>query len=300
MQAPYRDLAAELHRHLEQIDELVGDDPGLTNVLAYELAWRSDPAFHDFLAGDSPLGRLKRLERDLYLEHIGDYLEELVPGARVLDAGCGAGRFSEHLARRAVDLTLVDAAPSALRAALRVAERERGPDTLVQGHLADVRDLGFAASGTFDAVLAMELLCYQRDPEVAIAELSRVMRPGGLLFLSVEGRFGGVLQDASLDPSSARRILDGEPLHRQRDVYVRHYTPDGLRDLVTDAGLESLLVAGCHYVPDGPLDRLVDWERLADPVHRTEIVELEHRCAADPVMAPLARAWVGVARRPET
>src|SRR6476659_6475267 len=99
----------------------------------------------------------------------------LVPGARLLDAGCGSGRTLDELARYG-RVSGVDASPDAVAAA-----RSRGHADV---RLAPVEALPFAA-GAFDVVTCLDVIEHTRDDRAALAELRRVTRPGGLLVATV-------------------------------------------------------------------------------------------------------------------
>jgi SAM-dependent methyltransferase len=113
----------------------------------------------------------------------------VAPGDRVLDMGCGAGRHAFELYRRGADVIAFDqdadelAAVSDTFAAMRTAgEVPAGAEADVkQG---DARQLPFA-DGEFDRVVAAEVLEHIPDDEAAIAELVRVLRPGGRLAVTV-------------------------------------------------------------------------------------------------------------------
>ena len=97
-----------------------------------------------------------------------------VPGQRVLDVACGTGLVSAELLRRArVSLVALDQSPQMLAAARR---RFAGSDVeLVEGR---AEQLPFE-DATFDAVTFTYLLRYVDDPRATVAELARVLRPGG-------------------------------------------------------------------------------------------------------------------------
>jgi SAM-dependent methyltransferase len=98
------------------------------------------------------------------------------PADRVLEVGCGAGHLLARLpAGRAVG---VDLAESLLA---RTSARLRGRALLAQG---DAGALPFAR-GAFDRVYCSEVLEHLVDPPAAVAEIGRVLRPGGVAVLSV-------------------------------------------------------------------------------------------------------------------
>lgn len=98
---------------------------------------------------------------------------------RVLDAGCGTGGLLAALARArpALRLTGVEwAAPAASRAA------EKSACPIARG---SVNALPFA-DASFDAVVSADVLCHAAvHPPQALADMRRVLRPGGMLLLNM-------------------------------------------------------------------------------------------------------------------
>ena len=105
----------------------------------------------------------------------------LVAGGRFLDAGGGTGATGAWLAEHG-SVVASDVVPAAL-ASYR--DAHPGVAAVVA---ADVQGLPFP-SGSFDAVLCVTVLCHQSipDPSLAVAELARVTRPGGLVVLMEPG-----------------------------------------------------------------------------------------------------------------
>ena len=98
---------------------------------------------------------------------------------RVLDAGCGTGGFLARLREARPDLRPIGLEWSPL-AAPRAAAKSRAPITR-----GSVNALPFA-SASFDSVLSADVLCHGAvDPVSALAELRRVLRPGGRLIINM-------------------------------------------------------------------------------------------------------------------
>jgi SAM-dependent methyltransferase len=114
----------------------------------------------------------------------------LRPGDRVLDLGCGEGRHGIEAARqRAVDVYAVDLNADDLRTA-RSRHREAVGTSRATFYVlqADALRLPFP-DHCFDRVICAEVLEHLPDYDGALAEINRVLKPGGLFAVSVP-RFG--------------------------------------------------------------------------------------------------------------
>lgn len=113
----------------------------------------------------------------------------VLTGDRVLDMGCGAGRHAFELYRRGTDVIAFDQDADELAAVSDMFAAMRAAGEVPDGAEADVKEgdalqLPFAA-GEFDRIVAAEVLEHIPADEAAIAELVRVLRPGGTMALSV-------------------------------------------------------------------------------------------------------------------
>jgi 2-polyprenyl-3-methyl-5-hydroxy-6-metoxy-1,4-benzoquinol methylase len=127
---------------------------------------------------DSPENlKFSELVLDRLLSLLGPELE-----ARILDAGCGSGTASVHLARRGFRVQAIDFSEAVL-AKTRANARRAGASDRIQVQREDLLSLSFA-DATFDHVLCMGVLMHVAEIEQALRELSRVLRPGGRLVVS--------------------------------------------------------------------------------------------------------------------
>ncbi len=113
------------------------------------------------------------------------------PGARVLEVGCGSAAFWRANVDRidpSWSLTLTDLSPGMIEAA-RAALGDRAGYVV-----ADAQDLPFAEA-SFDVVVANHMLYHVPDRPKALAEIARVLVPGGVLHAATNGR--GHLQELS-------------------------------------------------------------------------------------------------------
>ncbi|WP_275466660.1 class I SAM-dependent methyltransferase [Streptomyces noursei] len=117
-------------------------------------------------------------ERPAMLALAGD-----VADRRILDAGCGSGTLSAALRDRGAVVTGIDASAGMLA----LARRRLGDDAAL--HVVDLRDCLPFADGAFDDVVASLVLHYLEDWGPTLAELRRVLKPGGRLIASVDHPF---------------------------------------------------------------------------------------------------------------
>lgn len=164
------------------------------------------------------------------------------PGHRVLDMGCGGGRHAFAVLRRGARVVAFDADQGELdgvrdMAAAMVAEGEvpdGGELTCVHG---DALDLPFE-DGSFDRIIAAEVLEHIPDDITAIRELARVLAPGGRIAVTVPSRF----------PEQVNWLLDSD-YHDTPGGHVRIYGKDQLSGRLRGAGLVvrgSRRVHGLH------------------------------------------------------
>jgi 2-polyprenyl-3-methyl-5-hydroxy-6-metoxy-1,4-benzoquinol methylase len=147
-----------------------------------------------------------------HLELIGD-----VSGKRVLDAGCGEGRFARMLAERGALVTAIDLSSRMIDHA-RASEMEKplGIDYRVQS-MTDLSPLG---DGSFDLVLAYLSIIDVLDYEQAMSEISRVLSRGGrFIFSIVHPCFAP--PDSAWEPRKPGTIpiMDGDKLYKKVDNY---------------------------------------------------------------------------------
>jgi len=166
------------------------------------------------------------------------------PGA-VLDVGMGPGRLLEELARRGWTVWGIDASPRMV--ALAKARLPAASERLVEGRLERIS----FADATFDAVAATGLLGWVGDLPTGVAELARVLRPGGRAVVAVPNARSPVTQWRHRVYWPLLATLRGTPRPDRRPAPARRFAR-----AVADAGLaiETVAYAAGSVVPP-PLDR---------------------------------------------
>ncbi|WP_257297863.1 bifunctional 2-polyprenyl-6-hydroxyphenol methylase/3-demethylubiquinol 3-O-methyltransferase UbiG [Haloarchaeobius sp. FL176] len=206
-----------------------------------------------------------RLERDFFhrLEWEGtvEYLDRYLPeSGHVLDVGGAAGRYTVWLAEQGYDVTLVDLSAEQLDIAReQVGERDLGDRVTVEK--GDVRDLAFDAD-EFDATLCLggpvSHVVDEAERETAVAELRRVTRTGGPVFVSVMGLLSAVVNTVD---HTGRERFDGSaadyPILSQL-VDTGDYTGE----LCAEHGVEPVM-ADCHFFRADELESLLESGGLA-------------------------------------
>lgn len=102
-----------------------------------------------------------------------------IPGAWVLDAATGTGLVARELARRNLRVAALDPSAAMIRRGVEAARAE-GLDDRMRFLGGRAERLPFPDE-TFDAVTFTYLLRYVTDPAATVAELARVLRPGGVM-----------------------------------------------------------------------------------------------------------------------
>lgn len=151
-----------------------------------------------------------------------DRLVSMPPGADVLEVGCGQGHLTKALASRGIQIVGIDANPQA---------HEIAGTPLVQCMRAEALTFD---DESFDYIVSVHAIEHIPELEKALAEMARVLRPGGkAVFIYPAEPIMGLYAI----PTSV--ILHGTPF-KARDVHCQKLWPSKVRGLVEPLGMEEI------------------------------------------------------------
>lgn len=177
-------------------------------------------------------------------------LERVPAGTRVLDVGCGEGRFTSALALAGREVVGIDVAQEPLR---RARAREGAGDLDLR--LVPAEGPWPLEDASFDAVWAGEVLEHVADTAGCLSEVRRVLRSGGALVLSTPAH--GPLTRLALGLSGRAFEAHFDP----RSDHLRFYTRHTLVALLADFGFERIETAGAGGLPGARAVLLVSARR---------------------------------------
>jgi ubiquinone/menaquinone biosynthesis C-methylase UbiE len=204
--------------------------------------------------------------QDTALEWLGAL--GLAQGARILEAGCGAGFVSIALAQSGCIVDAMDSTPAMLRMAGKSAA-DAGVQDRIRWHLADAHALPFQDQ-TFDAVVALGLIPWLHSEGLALQEMRRVLKRGGHLLITADNN---ARLNRILDPLSCPVLA---PIRKAAKLLLQRsgsWSPDsGFQPRRHYPGEVNRLLVGCNFkklkactVGFGPFT-LFRKELFADPV----------------------------------
>ena len=182
------------------------------------------------------------------------YIEKyLTPGAKILDAGAGAGEYSFYFARKGYEVSALELADANI-AAFRAKMTDDDSIDLVQGN---AMDLSRYESDSFDIVLLFGPLYHlheEADKLRCIKEVKRVCKPNGKIFFAFISNDMVIL---TMQQCQEDYLMNGDynkETFRLDDFPFVFHTPDHCRELLGKAGIQI-----CHEVAsDGASELLQD------------------------------------------
>ena len=189
--------------------------------------------------------RLSRERLKLALSTICAHFPE---GASVLDIGSGCGLGAATLGELGYDVTAVELIPELVEQAKN---RTESAVNWVEGPFQD----SVAKKGSFDVVMALGYLEYQERAGKELVKMRRMLKPGGVLLLSVPNTISAQFK-FGLDRAIYRMT------HEPEKIPVRHsFTPERLQRLL---GMAGFILNDYVWLPDGEGGKPLSMERGRD------------------------------------
>ena len=179
--------------------------------------------FADGAAYERYMGRWSQLAGDTFLDWLAPQ-----SGWRWLDVGCGNGAFTEMLVERCAPLSVEGIDPSEEQLAFA---RTRPAARVAQFRQGDALALPFP-DDAFDAAVMPLVIFFVPDPAKGVAEMARVVSPGGIVTAYAWDMVGGGFPYEALH-EEMRGLGVAVPVPPSPDASRK----DAMRDLWTGAGL---------------------------------------------------------------
>jgi ubiquinone/menaquinone biosynthesis C-methylase UbiE len=182
--------------------------------------------FDDGTAYEQMMGIWSRLAGEIFIDWLAP-----PPGLRWIDVGCGNGAFTQLLVERCAPAEVQGIDPSEGQLAFA---RSRSTSRVTEFRQGDVMALPFPAD-RFDAAAMALVIIFIPEPAKGIAEMARVVRPGGTVATYMWDMLGGGFPlDPILVEMQAMGLAPPRPWHMDASRL------ETLRDLWTGAGLEAV------------------------------------------------------------
>ena len=149
------------------------------------------------------------------------------PGDCVLECACGTGLLTEVIAQKCARLTATDFATKMLAKA----RKNCAMFSNITFELADIASLGYP-DGSFDAVVAGNVIHLLDDPMKALQELDRVCRPGGRLIIPTYMNRDKKGNTSGFATAVGKAGAD----------FKRQFTVDSYRQFFLDAGYRNVSI----------------------------------------------------------
>lgn len=185
---------------------------------------------HDAAGYEQLMGRWSRKLAPLFVDFAG-----LAAGERILDVGCGTGSLTFTLAQHAelAEIAAIDFSPIFVAEAAR-----RNSDPRIAIRQADACALPFD-NGRFDRAMALLVLHFVPESGKAIAEMARVVRPGGVVAAAVWDHYGG-MPATRMVVDTAAMLSEGGRQMRARYCFQPMMQPGEMKRAFVEQGLADV------------------------------------------------------------
>jgi len=206
-------------------------------------------------------------------------LAKIAPNDHVLNVGCFDGALERHfMAGRVASCTGVDVNKTAVKFAQKLAEKQPTPMEFL---IAESEKLPFE-NQKFSVVFCLDTLEHVNDEAQTLSEIARVLKPNGVLVLSVPHDFLNFLDPDELTRDArnlVRKYIRKKPLLDHPEH--RHYSEEQLRVLLKDFDFDIEIVHKCgtpafwilamtHTALGLPEKLIAKMRRVTDPIENVD------------------------------
>lgn len=186
---------------------------------------------HNAAGYEQLMGRWSRRLAPLFINFAG-----LADGEKVLDVGCGTGSLTFALAEAAdlAEIAAIDYSPVFVEAAAR-----RNTDPRISIRQADACALPYD-DGTFDRALALLVLHFVPAAAQAVAEMRRVVRPGGVVAAAVWDHLGG-MPGMRMMVDTVAALSEGGRRLRERYCFQPMMQPGEMKQTFVEQGFVDVV-----------------------------------------------------------
>ena len=185
--------------------------------------------------------------KDLYEETCWRFIEPFLPSGvgRILEAGCGTGRWVYRLAPLGHRIVLSDFSPEMIRVASEEIHRRGVSGSVEACQVLDICDMYTLEDESFDMILALGCpVAICDNQRKAVEEMCRVVKPGGYVICDVSNRYRIALDLARENKwTKAAEILYSAKTQAKDYYSHRSFSPNDIHELFTLCGLDVLHVA---------------------------------------------------------
>lgn len=234
------------------------------------------------------------------------YLKKFIrSGDRVLEVGAGAGRFTQILSQLGTRIVVSDLSPVQLQLNQQQAAEYGYTDSIEAWEQIDMCDMSRFPDNSFDCVVAyggpFSYVLDQRDS--ALAECRRVLKPGGLLILSVISLWGSTHRNLDrmlgIAPSVHQQIIStGDLLPGMLPDYEQSFhmfRAGELQEWLQQAGLQVLAMSASDCLVSC---RVGDAYKIrSDPEMWNELLRMEVEACAEKESWNMGMHTIAVVRK---
>ncbi len=218
--------------------------------------------------------------------HIYDNVSKFLKNKRkkfkmVLDCGCGYGRSINLLKNKSEIILGVDISKRAIKKASKYIGNKKQKKIIFIN--ADIEKLPFKDE-SFDLIISIESLPYTNSPQRYVKEIKRVLDRKGILIISIENKYGGILSDQYISKNDLiRAIKTGKTQN------TKYFTNKEFSDFLKKMGFSIIFEDKIGFAISGIFQRF--------DFNKREIKTIEQLCKKDKVLSNLSRGLCFICKK---